>query len=189
MYVGEGGYASNPSVKDTPTKSVDLAIELGLYVIVDWHVLTPGNPNDPIYKGAGDFFREIATRYGAYPNLIYEIANEPNGPLSWKRDIKPYVERLVSEIRAIDPDNLIVIGTGTWSQEVDTAARDPVAGENLAYTLNFYMGTHGFSLMGKAKVALKRGAAIFCTEWGTSLATGDGGPFLDQARSWLRFLD
>jgi endoglucanase len=189
MYVGEGGYATDPSVKATLTRGIELAIREGLYVIVDWHVLSPGNPDDPLYKDADAFFRDIATRYGAYPNLIYEIMNEPNGPLSWRRDIKPYAERLVSEIRAVDPYNLIIVGTGTWSQDVDDAADDPVAGDDIAYALHFYAGSHGAPLRKKVQYALDQGVAVFCSEWGTSLADGDGGPFLDQARDWLRFLD
>jgi endoglucanase len=188
MYVGEGGYATNPSVKAKLVEGVDLAIRTGLYVIVDWHVLNPGNPNDPIYAGADAFFKELATKYAAYPNLIYEIANEPNGSLNWKRDILPYAQRLVSEIRALDPDNLIIIGSGRWSQDLDFAADDPVAGANLAYTVHFYAGTHGSILRSKVESALDKGVAVFATEWGTSLASGDGGPFLDQAREWLRFL-
>ncbi len=189
MYVGEGGYATDPSVKDTLMKGIDLALRDGLYVIVDWHVLSPGNPNDPLYQGADAFFAEVAKKYGTYPNIIYEIMNEPNGPLSWKRDLKPYAERLVSEIRALAPDNLIIVGSGKWSQDVNTAADDPLAGQNIAYTVHFYAGTHGAALRSKIQYALDKGVAVFCTEWGTSLASGNGGPFLDQSRDWLRFLD
>ena len=70
-------------------KGIDLALRDGLYVIVDWHVLSPGNPNDPLYQGADAFFAEVAKKYGKYPNIIYEIMNEPNGPLSWRRTSSP----------------------------------------------------------------------------------------------------
>jgi endoglucanase len=190
MYVGEGGYAADPSVKDILVKGLDLAIAKGLYAIVDWHVLTPGDPNDPLYSGVDAFFKDIATRYAAYPNVIYEIANEPNGSaVNWKKNIKPYAERLVGLIRSIDPDNLIVIGTGRWSQDVDFAADDPVAGKNLAYAIHFYAGTHGAILRGKVQDALAKGACVICTEWGTSKADGSGGNFFPASDTWLKLFD
>ena len=189
LYVGEGGYSERPELKDLVRRGIELAIERGVYVIVDWHVLTPGNPNDPIYAGVDDFFDEISRDYGSYPNVIYEIMNEPNGNLSWSRDLKPYAERLVQVIRKNDPDNIILIGSGTWSQDVDIAAADPVDGENLMYTVHFYSGTHGDSLRAKIDRALDLGVAVFSSEWGTSLASGTGGPFIEAAEEWLEFFD
>lgn len=189
LYVGENGYATDPGLKKLVEKGIELAIERGLYVMVDWHVLTPGNPNDPIYSGAEEFFREISAKYGRYPHVIYEIMNEPNGPLSWARDLKPYAEKIVKAIRENDPDNIIVIGSGTWSQDVDIAAADPVAGENLMYAVHFYAGTHGQELRSKVLRAIELGAAVICTEWGTSLASGTGGPFINASEEWLSFFD
>jgi len=189
LYVGEGGYASRPALKELVKKGVDLAIELGLYVIIDWHVLTPGDPNHRTYSGAVDFFKEMAAAYGSRPNVIYEIMNEPNGSVTWSKDLKPYAERLVAAIRAIDPDNIVLIGSGTWSQDVDAAAKDPVAGSNLMYTVHFYAGTHGDSLRRKITRALDAGAAVFCSEWGTSRSNGTDGVFIDESEEWLDFLD
>lgn len=54
---------------------------------------------------------------------------------------------LFSEIN--DPDNIIIIGSPNWSQDVDIAAADPVEGTNLMYTLHFYAGSHGQELRDK----------------------------------------
>jgi endoglucanase len=189
LYVGEGGYASHPELKRKVFDGIELAIKYGMYAIVDWHVLTPGNPNDPVYSGAQAFFAEVSQSYGKYPNVIYEIANEPNGPLGWAEQIKPYAEKMVATIRANDPSNIILIGSGTWSQDVDVAAADPVQGKNLAYTFHFYAGSHRQALRDKIEAALGRGVAVFCSEWGTSEASGAGGPFLRESEEWLAFLD
>lgn len=189
LYVGENGYASRPDLKDLVHKGIKLAIERDMYVIIDWHVLTPGDPNDPIYSEAENFFREMAHTYRDYPHVIYEIMNEPNGDLTWRTDLKPYAQRMVDTIRSEDKDNLILIGSGRWSQELHIAAADPVEGENLAYTVHFYSGTHGESLRSNVRSALRQGQAVFCSEWGTSEATGDGGPYLDKAAEWLDFFD
>ncbi len=189
FYVGEGGYASDPSLKDILKKGIELAIERGIYVIVDWHVLNPGNPNDPVYSGVEDFFNEISLEYGEYENVIYEIMNEPNGRVNWAADLKPYAQKMVDLIRANDPDNLIVIGSGTWSQDINIAAADPVEGENLMYAVHFYSGTHGEQLREKVIAAMELGAAVFCTEWGTSESSGNGGPYINLSEEWLDFFN
>ena len=189
MYVGENGYATHPEVKAVVEKGIQLAIAQGMYVIIDWHVLTPGNPNDPVYSGAEAFFKDMATKYGAYPHVIYEIMNEPNGLLSWAKDLKPYAQRIVKAIRSKDADNLILIGSGTWSQDVDTAAADTVSGKNLMYSFHFYSGSHGPEQRDKVQKAIDSGVGIFVTEWGTSQASGTGGPYINNSEEWLRFLD
>jgi endoglucanase len=189
LYVGEGGYAAHPGLEKLVFAGVDLAIKYGMYAIVDWHVLTPGDPNDPVYAGAQAFFDEVSRKYAKVPNVLYEIMNEPNGQVSWAGQLKPYAEKMVATIRANDPSNVILIGSGTWSQDVDVAAANPVRGNNLAYTFHFYAGSHGEALRHKVEVALDRGVAVFCSEWGTSEASGTGGPYLSAAEEWLAFLD
>lgn len=189
MYVGENGYATDPTLKQLVIKGVNLAIAQGLYVNIDWHVLTPGNPNDPVYAGASDFFKEMSATFGTYPNVMYEIMNEPNGKLDWSKDLKPYAQEIVSVIRANDPHNIILIGSGTWSQDVDVAAADPIPGNNLMYTVHFYSGTHGKELRDKISAALAKGVGVFCTEWGTTEASGTGGPYINASGDWLTYLD
>jgi len=189
LYVGEGGYATHPELKELVWKGIDLAVANGLYAIVDWHVLTPGNPNDPTYAGAQAFFDEVSRKYRKVPNVLYEIMNEPNGELVWASDLKPYAEKMVATIRANDPEGVILIGSGNWSQDVDIAAADPLLGKNLMYTFHFYAGTHGEALRAKVQAAIDRGAAVFCSEWGTSEASGTGGPYLRAAEEWLTFLN
>ncbi|MCY7783608.1 MULTISPECIES: cellulase family glycosylhydrolase [unclassified Bacillus (in: firmicutes)] len=188
MYTADGGYIDNPSVKNKVKEAVEAAKELGIYVIIDWHILNDGNPNQHKEK-AKEFFEEMSRLYGNTPNVIYEIANEPNGDVNWKRDIKPYAEEVISVIRKHDPDNIIIVGTGTWSQDVNDAADDQLKDANVMYALHFYAGTHGQFLRDKANYALSKGAPLFVTEWGTSDASGNGGVFLDQSREWLNYLN
>lgn len=189
MYTDEKGYISNPaSMKQTLINGVDYAISLGMYVIIDWHILADGDPNT--YKSqAVDFFKEMATKYGNTPNVIYEICNEPN-KVNWS-SIKSYAETVVPAIRAIDPDNIIIIGTPMWSQDCDIAASDPVNGINLMYACHFYAGTHGQYLRDKISSARSKGKAVFISEWGTSDSTGgsNGRVFLSQADEWMNFLN
>jgi endoglucanase len=189
LYLGEGGYMTQKSIKSKVIDSVDLAIKLGFYVIIDWHVHLDRDPQ--LYKEyALEFFEEMAQTYGSYPNVLYELCNEPNGPqVTWAGSVKPYAEELISVIRKYDPDNIIIVGTPTWSQDVDIAALDPLEGENIMYTLQFYAGTHGQELRNKAQTAVDRGLPLFVTECGTSKATGGGGVYEDKYLEWLSFLN
>ncbi|NCE65377.1 hypothetical protein D1159_12510 [Pseudoflavonifractor sp. 524-17] len=189
MYTGEGGYLSQgEKVLDQTLQAVDAAIANDMYVIIDWHILSDGNPMSHLGE-AKEFFDRVSARYGEEPAVLFEICNEPNGGVTWERDIKPYAEEIVGVIRKNAPKSVILIGSGTWSQDIHEAAADPVAGENLMYTCHFYAGTHGAWLRERIDGALAAGLPVFISEWGASAADGSSGVFLDASREWLDFLD
>ena len=159
-----GGYLDNKTANKNRVKTiVDAAIDEGLYVIIDWHSHhAEDNTNEAVL-----FFQEMAELYGEHDNVIYELYNEPLD-ISWSNIIKPYAISVITAIRAIDPDNLIVVGTPEWSQRVDLAAADPITGfSNIAYTLHFYTIYHQQWLRDRANAALEDGIALFVTEWGS----------------------
>lgn len=189
MYTGEGGYLSQPAqVKQQLIAAADAAIAQDMYVILDWHILSDGDPSAHTREAVA-FFTELAQRYKDCPAVLYEICNEPNGGISWSGNVKPYAQQVVNAIRAQSPKGVILIGSPTWSQDIHQAAADPVVGENLMYTLHFYAGTHGQALRERIDAVRAQGLAVFVSEWGTSRADGNGGVFLNESAQWLDFLD
>jgi len=182
---GKGkGYLDNPAEEKALVQTVvEECILRGIYVIVDWH---DHHANEHV-KQSKAFFAEFSRAYGEYPNVLWEIWNEPE-QIDWTEDIKPYHEQLVPVIRK-NSDSIIILGTDSWSQGVDTASKDPVAGENIAYTLHFYAFSHKEDLRTRAQTALDNSTAIFVTEWGTCDYSGNGTLDLDSVRAWAQFLN
>ena len=168
---------------------VQYAKNAGIYAIIDWHILNDGNPN--INKeSAKNFFIEMANLYKDEENVIYEICNEPNGDVQWLRDIKPYAEEMIGEIRKIDDDAIIVVGTPTWSQDVDVVAQNPITDyDNIMYALHFYSATHKDYLRQKLTTALNSGLPVFVTEFGICDASGNGNLDIEEADKWIEFLN
>jgi endoglucanase len=169
-----GGYTTSAANKTALQARMDTitqnAIALGVYVILDWHSGSAQNEQ----AVSIEFFTGMAQKYGACPNVIYEDYNEPVN-VTWAQ-IKPYHTAVVAAIRAVDPENLIIMGTPNWSQDVDKAAADPVTGTNLLYTLHFYSCSHSASLRAKGDTAMSKGVALFITEFGATPASGGVAP-------------
>ena len=179
-----GGYLDFPENKAKVEKVVAEAIANGMYVIIDWH----SHHAEDYKTEAIAFFESMAKEYGSYPNIIYEIYNEPLN-ISWSNVIKPYANEVIKAIRAIDKNNIIVVGTPTWSQDVYSASLDPITSyKNIAYTLHFYAGTHGKDLRNNAIKAMNNGIALMVTEWGTVEASGDGAVAVDSLKPWIQFM-
>ena len=193
MYTEEyNGYCSGDAnnrkeLKKLIKKGVKLASNYDMYVIVDWHILTDGNPNTR-KKAAKAFFKDMSKQLKDYDNVLYEICNEPNGGTTWKQ-IKSYAKEIIPVIRENDKDAVIIVGTPTWSQDVDQAAASPIKEDNLMYALHFYAGTHKEDLRKKMTDAIKAGLPIFVSEFGICDASGSGAINKTEAKKWINAMN
>ncbi len=179
----EDNYIENPDFAlECMEKVIKAAIKNNIYVIIDWHTYYPQK------DAAKAFFSMMAQKYGKYPHVIYEIYNEPMED-SWD-SVKEYATEVISEIRKYDPDNIVLIGSPHWDQDLHLVAADPLQGfDNLMYTLHFYAGTHKQGLRDVAGAAWEKGIPIFVSECAGMECTGDGPLNMEEWTSWIEWLE
>ena len=191
MYTEEyGGYCSGgdrESLKKLINDGVDAATKLGMYVVIDWHILSEQDPMNHKDE-AKSFFAEMSEKYKDYTNVIYEICNEPNGGGSWDR-VTSYANEVIPVIRDNDPDALILVGTPCWSQEVDKALAAPLGFDNIMYVLHFYASTHGSWLRDRMQQCIDNGLPIFISEFGLCEASGDGAINKNESDEWKKIIE
>lgn len=182
---GSGNYLEDEAGNiDRIVTVINAAIQHDLYVIIDWH----SHRAEQDIEDAKLFFTAIAEAYGETPNIIYEIYNEPLDTANWATTVKPYAEDLIRTIRAVDPDNLIIVGTPSWDQDVDVAADNPITGQsNILYALHFYAASHKSDLRKKAQYAIDKGLPLILSEWGTVTYNGDGYMDKKSTLKWMKF--
>jgi len=175
-----GGYIENPAGSKVLIEAVvEAAINSGIYVIIDWH------SHHVNLEEAKTFFGEMAARYHQYPNIIYELFNEP-AEANWPQ-VKAYSEAVIKVIREKDADNIILVGCPKWDQEIELPAADPIKGyKNLMYTMHFYAGTHRQWLRDRTDAAIKAGLPVFISESAGMEASGDG-PI--DYKEWQLYID
>jgi endoglucanase len=190
MYTDEyGGYCNGgdrDKLKQLVDDGVGYATELGMYVIIDWHILNDNNPQTH-KSDAIEFFDEMTRKYADHDNVIYEICNEPHG-VSWSNDIKPYAQEVLKVIRS-NTDAVVLVGTNTWSQDVDDVIGNALDYDNVMYVAHFYAATHKEAIREKITKAMAAGVPVFVSECSICDASGNGSIDEDSANKWLSFMN
>lgn len=195
LYTDENGYCDGSDSKRKTMladleEGIDAATRLGMYVIIDWHMVGATNPKDknPLYylKQSKEFFSMISEKYKDYNNILYEIMNEPNGSTTW-RDCKKYAEAVIPCIRQ-NTDAIILVGNPHWTADLNSVMASPLTGyENIMYTYHFYANGHRDYT--QVVNAYSLGFPVFISEYGMMESSGDGPLDTDSGERWLDILD
>lgn len=167
-------------------KGVELAKQHDMYALIDWHILSDGDPNAHADE-AERFFAKMAEKYADEKHVLYEICNEPNG-VDWAA-VKRYAERIIPVIREKAPESLIIVGTPDWSKDLLSAAAEPLGFENIMYSLHFYSASHGREVRDAAERAMEGGLPVFVTEFGITASSGDVPRDTESADRWIDLLE
>jgi endoglucanase len=159
--------------------AVDYATSKNLYAIVDYHQIdnvTTGTSS----ADAVTFWTTVAPVFAGYSNVVYEAFNEPidstgNAGITaagaWTSAFTTAAQSWISAIRAGAPNNVIIVGSPSWSQYPDGALTAGLTGGNLVFTAHAYPsnwpGTGFQSRVAKAAM----GEPVAMTEWGYSIGT------------------
>jgi endoglucanase len=179
----EDNYLENPEfAMKCMTPVIEAAIKNGAYVIIDWHAHTMHTME------AKAFFTAMAKKYGKYPNVIYELYNEPIND-SWE-DLKVYGKTITDAIRTYDKKNIILMGCPHWDQDIDLVQKSPIEGvSNMMYTVHFYAATHKDYLRDKLKTAVESGLPVFVSESAGMEASGDGPLNKEEWQKWINLME
>ena len=172
--------------KQDIANGVEYARKQDMYVVIDWHILSDGDPNTYIDE-AKDFFAETAEKYSGYNNVLYEICNEPNG-VDWQT-VKSYAEQIIPVIREKDPDSVIIVGNPDWSKDLYSVAADPLDFDNVLYTLHFYSASHGQEVRNMVEEVSRKGLPVFVTEFGVTASSGGFPRDLESAGLWIDLME
>ncbi|WP_371397921.1 cellulase family glycosylhydrolase [Fretibacter rubidus] len=183
---GDGSLLRDPQANMARAETIiQAAIANNIYVVVDYH----SHEAEKSVPQAQEFFAYLAQKYGHTPNIIYEIYNEPLVSTDWDTVIKPYAETMIQTIRRYDPDNIIVVGTQSYSQDLERVIANPIRGaSNIMYALHFYAAGHKDDLRARAERALQAGLPVMVTEWGTVNYDGDGAVDRASSEAWLALM-
>lgn len=195
FYTTENGYCDGSKERKEQMLSdliegVDAATKLGLYVIIDWHMVGAENVLDKnpltFLEESKEFFSYISNYYKDQDNILFEIMNEPNGSTTWA-DCKKYAEEVIPCIRE-NSDGIILVGNPKWTADLNSVMKNPLKGfTNIMYTYHFYAADH--SRTTQVENAYDSGFPVFISEFGFMESSGDGAISTTNGDRWKKVLD
>ena len=147
---------------------VSYCVELGLYVILDWHMHATNSYADMYETEAIDFFTYYSDKYKDTPNVFYELANEPYSITA--TELITFISKVRPVILANNPTAIMLCGNA--KEGIETFYTKLVAA---GYTDIFVCPhSYGESVKVQYRNWFNNGYPLFVSEWGNSNGFGDG---------------
>lgn len=182
--------------------AIDLCVNKRVYCIIDWQYVT--NPYD-VTNQTWRFWTDMATRYKDNPYIMFEMFSEPVPPENGTQQLiwdtwKNWAQDVVNAIRAIAPDNIILVGGPHYSGWLGGAVTNPIQGRNIGYAAHMYPGSYHPDATGANQPnpigwQLNIGVVadrypVFASEWGWDISNhidtnGSRGDFGDPLKRWI----
>ncbi len=117
---------------------LDWADSLGMHIVLDNHTFDPAINTEPsVINWMIPAWQQIATHYlGKYPNLYFEILNEPHGITSGLWNIVQ--DSAISAIRQIDANRTLIIGGVNFNNYAELNNITVHSDQKLIYTFHYY---------------------------------------------------
>ena len=147
---------------------VSYCVELGLYVILDWHMHATNSYADMYETEAIDFFTYYSDKYKDTPNVFYELANEPYSITA--TELITFISKVRPVILANNPTAIMLCGNA--KEGIETFYTKLVAA---GYT-DIFVCPHSYGESVKVQYSkwFNNGYPLFVSEWGNSNGFGDG---------------
>ena len=189
------GYISHPEeTKAEIEKIVKICIDLGLYVIIDWHNLDD-YAND--YKQeAIEFFDYYSRKYSNCPNVFYEILNEPylddsSTIASFVNDVRNViVSNTENPIMLVGQPAPIVNSDGTKNWSIYDRCLALYNAMTAIGITDVFVSPHNYggSAVTEYQKCIDANIPIFVSEWGNSDSDGHGSYHDSDALKQIIFL-
>lgn len=176
------GYINSKSEHDEEIqKIVAICVEVGLYVILDWHTMYYDVVNGVIagQDEAIAFFEKYAQMYADVPNVLYELQNEPYNAI--QASLGAYVKAERDAITQYVTNPVMIVGSrgGYFGNTVSYVEAYGVT--DVFYSEHYYSDNLTASLMSKKTMP------FICTEWSNaSEASGATGGNEESLASYMQ---
>jgi endoglucanase len=141
---------------------VDHCKDKGVYAILDWHYIDDTTQHRQTTE---QFWRYVSAKFAGDSHVLFELYNEPINNGDWS-SVRVDMQSWYDLVRQSAPDNLVLVGTPNWCQNVGPTADNPVDGTNIAYVAHMYpMHWKSQDLRNQITTAAAK-HPVFMSEWG-----------------------
>jgi endoglucanase len=155
---------------------IDYCKQKDVYAIIDWHYVDDVNIHA---QTTTEFWTYIAPKFANDSHVLFELYNEPINNNSSEAEnwnvVRGYMQNWYNIVRAAAPDNLILVGTPTWSQVLTPTINNPINGNNIMYVVHTYPSHWGNSWNRDQISQTAQVHPLIMTEWGFSQSNEEPG--------------